>query len=735
MSALDRRSFLRNVSVAGAGVMLAITLGGCGRTAPPPWPNRREGVLQPNAFLQLLPDGSVVFTIAKTEMGQGVMTGLATLVAEELGIDPRALKCEFAEPHPDYVDPEYHSMVTGGSNSLRINFDTLRTAGAALREMLRAAAAREWQAPLADCIAGDGEVRLRDGSRRAGWGELAATAATLEVPHGLPLKPREDWRLIGHHDARVDAPSKVDGSARFGIDVAVPGMLTAVMVRCPQFGGRLRRCDPERTLAVAGVRRVLEFETAVAVVADGYWQASRGAGVLGVEWDAGPLDGVDSAAITAAQRERLHDEGRVVREEGEAPDPQRIARTLNVEYRVPYLAHAAMEPLAAVAVVGDGRAEVWAGNQGPDILQALIARRLDIPRAAVRVHSLPAGGAFGRRTYMEFVLEAVDIAAAMAAPVKLIWSREDDMRHDRYRPAALAAMRADFGADGALLAWEARIVCPSVVSGMVPLIAPLLLPEAIPAAIADPFEVLAARWDPMNTEGASGIPYRLPRVRIESLLYDPGVPVGVWRSVGNSQNAFFSESFVDEVAHALGEDPLQFRLGRLGSEAPERRVLELVAEKSRWGQAPAGVFQGVAVLACFQTTVAEVVEVELVAGVPRVRRVVCAVDCGTVVNPDVVRMQLESAVVFALSAALYGEITIRDGAVEQGNFDDYPLLGIDECPAIESHFVASEASPTGIGEPGVPPLAPALANAVFAATGRRVRELPIMRAFSTGNPT
>lgn len=735
MMMLGRRSFLRNASLAGAGVMLALTLDGCTSDTDPSWPNRRDDALQPNAFLQLLPDGTVILAIPKAEGGQGVMTGHATLVAEELEVDPLTLRCVHAEPHPDYRDPEYRSMLTGGSNSLRTNFDRLRAAGATLREMLRMAAAHEWQAPLADCIAANGAVHLRDGSRQASYGELAGVAATLDVPQDVRLKPREEWRLIGRHDARVDAASKVDGSARFAIDVVVPGMLTAVMVRCPHSGGRLRSCDSSQALAMGGVQRVIEFDTAVAVVANGYWQAREAAGKLLLDWDKGPLAGLDSEAITRAQRARLEEPGRVAREEGDAPDPARIARTLSAEYRVPYLAHATMEPMTAVASVGDGRAEVWAGNQGPDVLQALVARRLGIARSAVRVHTLFAGGAFGRRTYMEFVLEAVDVAAVMGVPVKLIWSREDDMRHDRYRPAALAVMRADFDDKGALLAWEARIVSPSVVVGMVPLIAPLLLPDMIPPGIARPVEWFAAPRDPMNTEGASGIPYRLPRVRIESLLYDPGVPTGVWRSVGYSQNAFFSESFVDEVAHALGEDPLGFRLLRLPLDSPERRTLELVAEKTNWGNPASGVFQGVAVLESFHTTVAEVVEIELVDGVPRVRRVVCAVECGTVVNPDIVRMQLESAVVFALSAALHGEITIRDGAVEQGNFDDYPILRINECPVIESHFVPSDAPPTGIGEPGVPPLAPALVNAIFAATGRRIRELPIMPALAAEGVT
>ena len=584
MMQMNRRAFLRNVSVAGGGVMLGVTLGGCGGDVAP-WPNQQSGVLQPNAFLQVRPDGSVVLAIPKAEMGQGVATGLATLVAEELEIDPLRLQLEFAEPHPDYNDKEYRSMITGGSASIRNNFDVMREAGASLREMLRQAAAATWGVALADCIAADGAVSMRDGSRSASYGELAAPAAKLPVPTAVALKPPAEWRRIGKHDARVDAVAKVDGSAPFALDLSLPGMLTAVLVRCPHFGGTLKGFKAEKAQAVPGVSRVLEMNGAVAVVAQGYWQARSAAALLEIDWDKGPLAGLDSDAITAGQRRALAEEsGRVVREDGEAPAAGMVARSVAAEYRVPYLAHAALEPMNAVASVTAAGAEVWAGNQAPDVLKSLVARLLEIAPQQVRVHSTYIGGAFGRRTYMEFALEAVALSRELGVPVKVIWSREDDTRHDHYRPAAMASMRADIGADGSLLGWDARVVAPSVMTTMVGVVLPVMLPQWAPLGVGSVIEPLVAKYDPNLTEGVDSIPYAMPYVRVEGLVSDPGIPVGVWRSVGHSQNAFFSESFVDEVAHALGQDPVRFRLERLPADSRVRGALELLVARGRLGQ-------------------------------------------------------------------------------------------------------------------------------------------------------
>ncbi|MBK6286378.1 MAG: xanthine dehydrogenase family protein molybdopterin-binding subunit [Gammaproteobacteria bacterium] len=726
MSALSRRDFLRVVSLAGGGIALGIGLGGCAGE-PAPWPNARSGVFQPNAFLQLGSDGTLTLAIHKAEMGQGVMTGLATLVAEELAIDPRTLRFEFALPHPDYRGDDA-VMVTGGSASIASSFDTLRQAGAVLRELLTQAAANAWQAKPGDCVAEDGMIRLRDGSRALGYGALAEAAARLPVPASVALKERADWRLIGRYDARVDAAAKVDGSAQFSIDVQLPGMLVAVLLRCPHFGGSLRRFDAEAAKAVPGVRHVLTVDGAIAVLADGYWQARRAADLVLPEWDKGPHAALDSAVLVTRQQQLLDQEsGKIVREQGEQPAGN-ATKVVEAEYRVPYLAHATMEPMNAVARVGAASAEIWAGNQAPDVLQGLVARALEVPTANVIVHSTYLGGGFGRRVAMDFAVEAALVARAVGAPVKLVWSREDDIRHDLYRPAALSRLRAEIDVSGTLVSWQHRIVAPSIMALAMPAMGLAMLPQWVPNGVMRPVGMMIRGSDGTSVEGAKELPYEIPHLSVEYLHHDPGVPIGFWRSVGHSQNAFFVESFVDEVAQAMGEDPCAFRLDRLPAGSRQAAVLRRAADEAGWGKAPEGRFQGLAVHESFDTVVAEVVEISVASGKPRVHRVVCAVDCGTVVNPDVVRMQLESAVVFALSAALYGEITLRDGAVEQGNFDDYPVLRMSECPQIEVHMLASDAPPSGIGEPGTPPLAPALANAIFAATGQRLRSLPLRLA-------
>jgi len=721
-----RRGFLRLVAGAGGALTIGISLGGCTQSRAP-WPNRRDDAFQPNAFLQVLPGGDIVLTVHKAEMGQGVMTGFATLVAEELEVDPRSMRFEFAEPHPDYVDPAspYPIMVTGSSRSLRDAFDRLREAGASAREMLAGAAAASWGVDTADCIAREGQIRLADGSRSASYGELAGLAAAQPLPQAVRLKPPKEWTRIGRYDERVDAPQKTDGSAEFALDVRLPGMLTAVLVRCPHFGGRLRRVDPTRSRALAGVRSVLELEHGVAVLADGYWQARRGADALELEWEPGAVTPSDSAGILAEQRRLLDDDdARTVREEGER-DAGAATRVVEADYFVPYLAHATMEPMNAVAHVRADGAEIWAGNQAPDMARNLVARMLGLSPDRVTVHSTYLGGGFGRRAVLDYVLEAVAISRAAGVPVKLIWSREDDMRHDYYRPAAASRLRAEIGETGELRAWMHRIVAPSIMARMIPDSGGAMLPRWVPEGVLAPVGAFIRSRDDSSFEGAKEMPYAVPYLRVDYRHWDPGVPVGVWRSVGHSQNAFFVESFVDEVAEAIGQDPLEFRLSRLAPDSRLAGVLRLAAERADWGDKLADRFRGIAAHESFDSFVANVIEVSIAGTEIRVHRVVSAVDCGTVVNPDIVRMQIESAVVWALSAALKGEITLRDGAVEQANFDTYPVLRIDECPPIEVHIVPSSDPPTGIGEPGVPPVAPALANAVYAATGRRLRSLPL----------
>ncbi len=726
MSTLGRRGFLKIAGVAGGGLVLGFGLTGCGET--PPWPNLAPGTFQPNAFLQVKPDGTVVLAIGKAEMGQGVSTGFATLVAEELGIDPLSLFITYAEPHPDYGDPENKIMVTGGSSSLRGAWTPLREAAATVREMLLSAAAASWQVATADCVAEGGKIRLRDGSREAGFGDFVAAASALAVPESVSLRPAAEWTRIGKHVTRVDARAKVDGSAVFGIDVKLPGMLTAVLLRCPHQGGSLKRFDGARAVAAPGVRSVLACAGGVAVIADRYWSARNAAALVEIEWDKGPLAALDSDGIAREQARRLDEEsGKVVREDGK-PSTVPAARQIAAEYSVPYLAHATMEPLNAVASVTAEGAEIWTGNQAPDVLQGLIARALGLPTAKVRVHTTLLGGGFGRRCMLDFGVEAVLVAQAANAPVKLVWSREDDMQHDFYRPAALARLRADIGADGQLQGIDTKVVAPSLYALMATEIGPAMLPSWMPSGVMRAAASLVRSRDSTIHEGLSGLPYDLPYNRVESLEYDPGIRAGVWRSVGHSQNAFFAEAFVDEIAHELGEEPLAFRLKRLPSTSRHARTLQAVADAAGWGKAAPGRFQGIAVHESFGTVVAEVVEVSMADGKPRIERIVCAVDCGTVVNPDVVRMQVESGVAFALSAALHGKITIREGAVEQSNFDSYPVLRMNECPPMEVVLMSSDAPPSGIGEPPTPPLAPALANALFAATGQRQRSLPLSLA-------
>jgi CO/xanthine dehydrogenase Mo-binding subunit len=725
MIALDRRGFLRLVTVAGGGLALGIALPGCTSTTES-WPNAQAGTFQPNAFLQLQPDGRIVLAVHKAEMGQGVTTGLATLVAEELDVDPMSLEITFAQPHADFKDPEFRMMITGGSASLKASWMPLREAAATMRQMLLQAAADGWGVPVADCVAEDGAVRLRDGSKRASYAELAAAAARLPLPAmPVPLKAPSDWRWIGKHDPRVDAREKVDGTALFALDVQLPGMLTAVLLRCPQFGGSLKHFDGTKAAASPGVKLVAACAGGVAVVADGYWNARQASVLVEIEWDKGPQAGLDSAAITASQAKTLGErDGIVVRESGERSKAE-VARTVEAEYRVPFLAHATMEPMNAVAQVQGDHAEVWAGNQAPDVLQGLVARALKIPVDNVTINTMLLGGGFGRRAMVDFAVEAALVAQAAGAPVKLVWSREDDMQHDWYRPAAMARSKVEIDAAGNILSWEQRVTASSIMAQMVPVLGVSMLPQWVPEGVMTPVAALVRNFDEAIGEGVAELPYELPYIRVEAQHTDSGVPVGVWRSVGHSQNGFFAESFVDEVAHAVGEDPLAFRMQRLPPGSRHAVVLQRVAEAADWGKPAAGRFQGLALHESFDSVVGEVVEVSLTDGKARIERIVCVVDCGIAVNPDVVRMQSESGIVFGLSAALHGEITIADGAVVQGNFDDYPVLRLNECPPIEVHIVASNAEPTGIGEPPTPPLAPALANALFAATGRRQRELPL----------
>jgi isoquinoline 1-oxidoreductase beta subunit len=719
---VNRRRFLAGTAAVTGGLVLGIYPSQ--RAAA--MPNARSDAFHTNAWLQITPADEVIFQLDKTEMGQGVLTALPTILAEELEIDPRRIVIEMAPVNAAFQDP---LQMTGGSSSVSSRWDILRTTGAQAREMLVAAAAARWGVTPDQCSANDGTV-VRTGSNESfRYGDLASDAAKLPVPKQPKLKDPSQFKYIGQSLRRFDAPEKSNGTAVYGMDVDVPGMVVAILLRNPHFGGALQSFDATQAREAPGVIDIFSVNGAIAVVADTYWHATKAARAVEVAWDKGPLAGLDSDAIRAAWVEHAKQDGRTIRDDGDVPRALKTASAVHeAVYEVPYLAHATMEPQNTTASFHDGVCEIWSPNQGPDVSQALAADALGIGRDKVTVHTTLMGGGFGRRGIPDFVAEAALVSRHVNRPVKLIWSREDDMRHDFYRPATYNVMRAALDEHGQVQSWSHKIVAPSMFRSLLPLlgkVAPEWMPHWLTNSLSAAAGSLVKTRDPSSHEGAVDQPYAIANVDVAHVFYDPGVPLGFWRSVGHSQNAFVVESFIDELAHKAGEDPYQFRRARLAGNERHLSVLDLAAQKANWGAPPTGAYQGIAVHESFGTVVAEVAQVRIVDNAIKVERVVCAVNCGIEVNPDQVRAQVESAVVFGLTAALKGRITIKDGAVEQSNFHDYPLLRISEMPAIEVYVVPSNAKPSGIGEPGTPPIAPAVANAVFAATGSRLRSLPL----------
>ena len=702
----SRRRFLQSGAAAAGGLVLGFHLPAGGRLA-----RAAEGEAAINAWLRIAPDDIITVTVAHSEMGQGVYTSLPMLVAEELEVDWTKVRAEFAPADQVYRNRLFGIQATGGSTSIRSSFDHLRQAGATAREMLRRAAAEAWGVPVEACRAQAGRVVHEASGRAAGYGALAGAAAKLEPPAEVPLKKPGDWGLIGTAVARLDVPAKVDGSAGFGIDVKLPGMLIATVLASPVFGGRLKSVDETPALVVKGVRAVVPLESAVAVVAEGYWPALKGLEALAPVWDEGPHAAMSDATIRAELSAALKQDGAVAHNEGDATAALAGAdRRLEAAYEVPYLAYATMEPMNATARVTDTGVEVWAPTQGQGPIQHAVAGLLGIAPAQVNVHTTFLGGGFGRRFETDFVVQAVLVSKAVGAPVKLVWSREEDMRQDFYRPAAMARLRAGLNATGEPVAWHVRLAAPSIMS------------RALPDYVKDGI-------DPSSVEGAADSPYAFANQRVEYAMRHFGVPVGFWRSVGNSQNAFFVESFLDELAHAADRDPLAYRLGLLGDHPRHRKVLETAAQAAGWGRAaPEGRFRGIALHESFGSIAAEVAEISVAKGREiKLHRMTCAIDCGRTINPDTVVAQMESGIVYGLTAALFGRITIAAGRVQEGNFDSYPMLDLAQMPEVEVRIVESGAALGGVGEPGTPPAAPALANALFAATGKRIRSLPLSR--------
>lgn len=701
---VSRREFLRvgAVAAAGSGLVLGVSLPHrVGRGAPP-------DTFAPNAFLRIGTDGAITVMVGYSEMGQGIMTAIPMLIAEELEVDWTAVRFESAPAERAYANPMFGQQGTGGSTTVRASFVPMRQAGAAAREMLIAAAAATWGVDRSACRAENGAVLHDATNRRMTYGALATAASTQPVPRDVALKPSSAWRVIGRRVKRLDTPLKVTGRAEFGMDVKVPGMLTAVVARCPVFGGRVASFSATRARAVPGVRHVVQVTNGVAVVADGYWQANKGRDALSVTWDEGANASVSSASITRLYADLARSPGAVARHEGDAAAAlASAARLIEAVYEVPYLAHATMEPMNCTAHVRRDGCDIWAPTQFQTATQGKAAELTGLRPETIEVHTTMLGGGFGRRAELDFVTDAVEASKAVGAPVKVIYSREDDVQHDFYRPATYNVLAAGLGTDGYPVGWTHRIVGASIMSRR--------FPQSVRNGI-----------DNSSVEGAANLPYAIPNIHVDWVHRETGVPVGFWRSVGNSQNAFIKESFVDELAAAGGKDPYELRRRLLASQPRLLGVLQLAATQAGWGgPLPAGRARGIAVHESFGSFVAEVAEVSVANGTLTVHRVVCAVDCGQVVNPDTVEAQMESAIVYGLSAALHGEITIDRGRVVQGNFDTYPPLRMSEMPRVEVHIVPSTERPGGVGEPGTPPIAPAVCNAVFAATGQRIRRLPI----------
>jgi isoquinoline 1-oxidoreductase beta subunit len=665
----------------------------------------------PNAFLRIGADDSITVLLAHAEMGQGIWTTLPMLIAEELDADWAKIRVEHAPASLAYAHTAFGMQMTGGSSSTWSEFDRYRQVGALARSLLVAAAAERFGVSAADCRTENGVVVC--GGRRARYGELADAAARLEPPASVALKEPGSWRLIGKPTRRLDTPEKITGGAEFGFDVQFEGLLTALVARPPVFGGQVKSFDAAAARAVPGVRAVVQVPSGVAVVADHFWSAKLGRDALAVEWDVGAVAAVDSDALIAEFRRLAATPGAVAASKGDAAAAlERAPRVLEAEYAVPYLAHAPMEPLNCAVRVAADKCEIWTGTQFQGIDQKVAAGITGLKPEQVEIHTRFLGGGFGRRATptSDFISEAVHVAKAAGRPVKTVWTREDDVRGGYYRPAFLHRLRVGVGADGRPGAWAHTIIGQSILAGT-------------------PFEGMIQNGvDSASVEGVSDSPYVKDLADHLVDLHSPraGVPVLWWRSVGHTHTAFAMESMIDELAAAAGRDPVDYRRELLARHPRHLGVLNLAAERAGWGtQLPAGRVRGVAVHESFGSWVAQVAEVSVEDGSVRVHRVVCAIDCGVAVNPAGVVAQMESGIAFGLGAALYGRIDLREGRPQQSNFHDYRVLRLDEMPQVEVHIVPSSERPGGVGEPGVPPIAPAVANALFALTGKRLRELPL----------
>jgi isoquinoline 1-oxidoreductase beta subunit len=686
LSKVSRRNFLRAGAATASGLWLGFAL-----------PSKAAATSNKlNAFVHVGTDDTVTLFIHKGEMGQGTVTSLSQLLAEELECDWKKVRTEFPG-----VNREYGGMQgVFGSQSVRTSYDMLRRAGASAREMLVQAAATQWNVAPTTCRAENSTVINTANNARLSYGALAEAASKLPVPASPTLKDASQYKILGKPIKRLDTPAKVDGRANFGIDVRLPGMLYANVVRCPVFGGKVKSFDATKAKAVPGVKQVVQISNGVAVVADNTWTAMQGRRALEVVWDEGPIAAHSTPDITQSFIDKMSEPGQSMRKTGDAEAAlASAAKKIEAVYQVPYMAHAPMEPLNATADVKPDHCSVWASTQGQSAASQMAQRITGLPPEAVDIHSHYMGGGFGRRSAADYIGEAVEISKAIGAPVKLTWSREDDMQHDNYRPASYTRFVGAVDAEGWPHVFTSRTACP---------------------------QFGGART---AVEGIADMLYAIPHALVDCHNVNPGIPVSYWRSVGYSQNTFFAESFLDELIHAGGKDPLEARQRLLTGSPRGLAVLNLAADKAGWGKPlPAGHARGISLANNIGSFTAQVAEVSVTNGKLKVHRVVCAVDCGKIVNPAIIEQQIQSGIAYGLAAALKGGITIDRGRVQQGNFNNYDVLRIDEMPHVEVHIVASTANSGGIGEASTPGIAPAVTNAIFAATGQRIRTLPIKLA-------
>jgi isoquinoline 1-oxidoreductase subunit beta len=706
---LDRRSFLIGTAAAGGGLALAVAIAADSKPADAA---AEAPAPEITCWVVISPDDTVTIRVARAEMGQGALTGLAMLVAEELQCDWAKVRTESVSPRENLRRGRiWGDLSTGASRSIASSQDYLRRAGAAAREMLIAAAAARWKVPASQCRAQNSTITHAASGRTLMFGAVADDAAKIEPPVNVALKPPTAWTLAGKPRKRLDVFDKVTGHPIYAIDVRLPDMLYAAIVQCPVFGGVLHAVDDSAIRGMKGVRRVVRMPDAVAVVADSWWRAKTAAQALRVDWDDRGNGRVSTDTISDFVRTGLDaTPGQIGRANGDvAAGLARAAQRIEADYMVPFLAHATMEPQTCTAHVRPDRVEIWAPTQDASTALATAAIAAGVSDDQVEVHSMLLGGGFGRRgTIQEFIRQAVVIAKEVEQPVKLVWTREEDIQHDLYRPFGMARLVAGLGADGMPIAWSIRLAGPSFVAAILTGFGNSFIDRSFVSGLAEE------------------MPYDVPNYLVDYVVRKTPVPLGVWRAINYTQNAFYKESFVDEMAHAAGIDPYQYRRLLLRNSPKNLAVLDAAARKAGWGTPlAAGVYRGIALNEACGSYCAQVVEASVEDGQVRVHRVVSAIDCGHVVNPLSIEMQVEGAIVYALTAALYGEITIENGAATQSNFDTYRMLRIGSVPKVETVIVPSGGFWGGVGEPPVPPLAPALCNAIFAATGKRIRSLPL----------